>query len=539
MIKVSQKSLFRKLQYLAWLGLIFLVVAVCIKKLYLFPGVSEILTSADMIQLPTLFLDLQADLNNFWHWQLPDAPYYFPDTLVFLLINYLVQDLPWSILLYSWAQSLGLIIGLSWIYFELGGKKIQFFWTILLGSLLLFSLAYTVLFDEVAVNLVTPYVFSLVSYIHFGTYLCYVFCFAACLKYYRTPQKYLAGAIVCVTLITTASDLLFAVTFTIPLILTIAICSWNRLISSKKHQVFLTALFVASLVGYIYNKYFDPLGATASIKLKPTKAITSIESLLNNLWQMPGEQKVFMSLTILLPLCYLLWQLKAARTRINSAAGNDLNDPNLSSLVASLFVLISCATNLAVVIIVGKYTGVSRARYLITLYYMPGMMALLLLALQFERGRIKSQASITLATATAIGVTAWSVLLGQQAPVLSKIVPPDYAKCFDLEQPQAGLADYWYTKPLIAFSQRRIQIATINDQGEPYTWNSNRNWYRDSWQNPGSPPMFKFIIMANLNPEAITRLYGQPKQTEVCSNTEIWWYDDQQKIYDNLMRDGL
>ncbi|MEL6910611.1 MAG: hypothetical protein AAFO85_10445, partial [Cyanobacteria bacterium J06598_4] len=121
MIKVSQKSLFRKLQYLAWLGLIFLVVAVCIKKLYLFPGVSEILTSADMIQLPTLFLDLQADLNNFWHWQLPDAPYYFPDTLVFLLINYLVQDLPWSILLYSWAQSLGLIIGLSWIYFELGG----------------------------------------------------------------------------------------------------------------------------------------------------------------------------------------------------------------------------------------------------------------------------------------------------------------------------------------------------------------------------------------------------------------------------------
>ena len=122
---------------------------------------------------------------------------------------------------------------------------------------------------------------------------------------------------------------------------------------------------------------------------------------------------------------------------------------------------------------------------------------------------------------------------------MSKIVPPDYANCFNLEQPQAGLADYWYSKPLIAFSQRKIQIATINELGEPYTWNSNRNWYRDSWQNPGSPPTFEFIIMANLDPEAITQRYGQPDRTEVCSNTEIWWYKNPQKVYDNLMRDGL
>lgn len=538
MVKILRKSLLGKLQYVAWIGLIFLVLTVCIKKLYLFPGVGSMLTSADMIQLPTLFLDLQADLNNFWDWQLPDAPYYFPDTLIFLLINYLVKDSLWSILLYSLAQSLGLIISLSWIYFELGGRKIQFFWTLYLGSIILFTVVYTALFDKISNNLLIPYVFSLVSYIHFGTYLCYVFCFAASLKYFRTQKKYLAWAVVCITLITTASDLLFAITFTVPFIFTIVICNRYRLINSKKHQFFLTVLFLASLAGYIYNKYFDSLGATAPVKLKLTKAIASIGSLFSSLWEMPLDQKVFMSLTILLPLCYLVWHLKIASNKI-SAVRNGSNNPYLPSFIASLFVITSCMVNLAVVIILGKYTGVSKARYLITLYYMPGLMTLLLLGLQFERAKIKSKTSITLATATVIGVSALSILLGQQEPIMSEIVPPDYASCFDLEQPQAGLADYWYTKPLIAFSQRRIQIATINDQGEPYTWNSNRNWYRDSWQNPGSPPMFRFIIMANLDPGAITQRYGQPDKTEACSNTEIWWYNKPQKIYDSLMRDGL
>lgn len=51
--------------------------------------------------------------------------------------------------------------------------------------------------------------------------------------------------------------------------------------------------------------------------------------------------------------------------------------------------------------------------------------------------------------------------------------------------------------------------------------------------------MFEFIIMANLNSGAIAQRYGQPDKTEVCFNTEIWWYDHPQKIYDNLMRDGL
>ena len=224
--------------------------------------------------------------------------------------------------------------------------------------------------------------------------LCVLFC--SCLKYYRIQNKYLAWAIISIALITTASDLLFAITFTVPFIFTIVICSRNSLINSKKHRVFLGLLFIASLVGYIYNKYFDPLGATASIKLKPTKAITSIESLLSSLWQMPLDQKVFMSVTIFLPLCYLAWHLKVASSKITSDVEDGFNNLNKRSFLASLFVITSCVTNLAAVIILGKYTGISEARYLITLYYMPGLMALLLISLQFERAKIRYKISTIL-----------------------------------------------------------------------------------------------------------------------------------------------
>lgn len=51
--------------------------------------------------------------------------------------------------------------------------------------------------------------------------------------------------------------------------------------------------------------------------------------------------------------------------------------------------------------------------------------------------------------------------------------------------------------------------------------------------------MFEFIIMADLKPEAITQRYGQPEKTEVCSNIEIWRYDEPHEIYESLMQDGL
>lgn len=80
----SNHYLTKAFHYGSWLCLILLVLITCVRTLYLFPGTSNILTNADLIQLPTMFLDLNVELSNFWGWKLPEAPYYFPDTVVFL-----------------------------------------------------------------------------------------------------------------------------------------------------------------------------------------------------------------------------------------------------------------------------------------------------------------------------------------------------------------------------------------------------------------------------------------------------------------------
>ena len=81
-----------------------------------------------------------------------------------------------------------------------------------------------------------------------------------------------------------------------------------------------------------------------------------------------------------------------------------------------------------------------------------------------------------------------------------------------------------------------MQIATITDSGEAYYWNNNRYWYEDSWTNPGNKPQFQFIFMRSLNQQAIIKRYGQPDRIEPCNESEIWWYDKQEQIYSQLMK---
>ncbi|MGL5940342.1 MAG: hypothetical protein ACRC2S_08150 [Waterburya sp.] len=108
-----------------------------------------------------------------------------------------------------------------------------------------------------------------------------------------------------------------------------------------------------------------------------------------------------------------------------------------------------------------------------------------------------------------------------------------------MNKPSAGLAGYWQSKPLITFSQRQIQIATINEQGEPSVGNNNRYWYTDSWENAGSIPQFQFIFMRSLDQNAIAHRYGNPDRIEACTDSEIWWYNSPQTVYSKLMYQGL
>jgi hypothetical protein len=518
-------------------GLILLGLINFLDILYLFPGTSSILTDADLIQLPTMFLDLQVNIGNFWGWKLPDAPYYFPDTIVFLLINFLVQNSWWSMAIYSLVQIGLLILSLYWLHWELQGRKPKVFLIVCLGTLLIFSKIYTSIFSYPQ-GLITPYIYSLSSYIHFGTYVCSLTCLAGSLNYIRTEKKLLLLIVVFISILTTASDLIFVVYFTIPFIVTINLGITANLLARSQTKYISYILFFASFIAYIFNKYIDPLAATTTVEIRLDKILLSINTMVHDLLQAPLNEKLFLTATILLPLMYLSLYIFQLNQKIKTN-NTQISKNNIIWLVC-LFIILGCSCNLFAVIILGKYTTIPHTRYLLFLYYSPSIISLVLISLNLEKINNKYFNNIITGMIVLLSLITFSSLFTQKWQPITRIIsPPDYAACFNFNKPSAGLAGYWQSKPLITFSQRKIQIATINEQGEPSIGNNNRYWYTDSWQNPGSLPQFQFIFMNSLDYHAIANRYGNPDKIETCIDSEIWWYDNPQLVYSKLMQEGL
>jgi hypothetical protein len=547
-MKTSHNNWLIKVLYsVGWLCLVVLVLITCVHTLYLFPGTIDLLTNADIIQLPTMFLDLKADLGNFWGWQLPEAPYYFPDTLVFLLVNWLVQDSWHSVAVYSLVQACLVVFSLSWLYQEVGGKRREVFLIVLLAISLAFTNIYTTIFSGPQ-GFVAPYIYYLASYIHFGTYICSLICLAGSLTYLRTGKKTLLAVVTTIVFLTTASDLIFAIYFTIPFIITLAIASKARLFSfSVIINRLYCLMFSASLIAYAFNKYFDPLATTVPREIKLSKIILSIKTIGIDLLQTSISEQIFLTCAIILPLSYLIAitvRLSIKYDKTNSAiASPDFNssdntDRSIFQFIVCLYVALAVIANIIAVMVLGKYTEVAFVRYFILVYYSPGLIALILVSLALEK--IRHINNIAIAVAVVVTINASTSIVTKESPSISQFFsPPDYASCFALDRPQAGLAGYWQSKPLIAFSQRKVQIATIQEQGRPMTFNNNRYWFTNSWTNPGSLPEFQFIFMKSLDENVIETRYGKPDSIEACTDSEIWWYNDSQALYSNLMKGGL
>lgn len=538
-MKLLRDRQLNKIFYLAgWLCFVLLVVVDCVRTLYLFPGTSNILTDADLIQLPTMFLDLKVDLANFWGWKLPEAPYYFPDTVIFLLINWLVQNTWRSIIVYSLVQACLLVLALSWIYREMGGKKTTVFLTVLLGTMSIFTKIYTSLFQSTQ-GLITPYIYYLCSYIHFGTYICALICLAASLMYLKHSNNFLLIAIILLIFLTTASDLLFAIYFTLPLIATLLIANKSKIfLIDRKIKRFCYLIFLTSLLAYIYNKYFDILASTTTVEIKLGKIFISIKTILVDLWNRELSEQIFLFSAIIIPLIFIIFFIYTSLNNNGTYNSFQKDRAKTYALIASIYVISAVILNLLAVIILGKYTTIPDSRYLTFVYYSPGAIALTSIGLWLEK--IKQIGKIAVATSVTLSIIAATSLATKEFPAISRVLsPPNYATCFNLDLPQAGLAGYWQSKPLIAFSQGKIQIATVTEEGKPSIGNSNRYWYTDSWAKPGTLPQFRFILMKSLDKKAIAFRYGQPDRIEACVNSEIWWYDNPEVIYSQLMRDGL
>lgn len=516
-------------------GLFFLVFSSCIYILYLVTDVSALATNADMVQLPTMLLDFKSNPSNLWGWKLPDAPYYFPDTLVFFSVGFLVNNSLLTIIIYSLIQNYLLFWSLRWLYYELGGKKLLIYDLCFLLALLLFT-AYHISDLSSFPNITGVYLIYLLSYTHFGAYIASIFSLATWFYYLHTNnfKVLIIGALI--VFLTTASDFLLIIYFTLPLLIVMGVSFKLKLINKARLKISASVFIISSAFAYIFNKTIDPWSSKLKLQLDWTNIGNSLAMFADDILQkMTYSEKLLILSLVIIPLTYCLFSLGSEFKSIKQNNLLESNQINKEIFCLKLFILLAAVINLISVLGLGKYIDWGSMRYFLPIYYSPLIFSLLLLSLSLEK--LHKQFLKIIQTGLIIIISAISFILTSSLeikPATEILPPPNYMACFH-RNAIAGLAGYWESKPIILFSHRKVQIATVTDTGEPYYWNNNRYWYEDSWIKPGNKPQFQFIFMRSLKTEKILHKYGQPDRIESCADSEIWWYNNSKQVYSKLM----
>jgi hypothetical protein len=141
---------------------------------------------------------------------------------------------------------------------------------------------------------------------------------------------------------------------------------------------------------------------------------------------------------------------------------------------------------------------------------------------------------LPVATITAGLAMVW-LSQGVHAPRLLRWRSP-LAACLQKAGLHAGLADYWLARRTAAASDWQLQVDQLGGTGEAFYWGNDRFWFTHDIHDSARRPPYRFIVMDRLPVPQITAVYGRPDHVMLCDATEVWVYDDPDRLYRDLER---
>jgi hypothetical protein len=485
-------------------------------------------TQSDTLYLPALFSDLHRDLGSFQHWHFPAAPSFFPDMLIYGAADAAVSDFRSTLVLFAILQLLLLYLG-SWLLMrELAPCRFTSFtlcfWSVLVGATLL---SY-VLGGPLAVR---RFMYVMLPVHHFGAFLIGIYCLALVLAYLRAQRAWLLCLLTALTLATAASDLIFVIYFIAPMLglLLILMAESARFRAALRLCVILAG---AGLVGHLLRRCIPNVG-----DLDAYAAVVSRSpwvSLRGLVWLLMGEnigEVLFATAFVVVP-----WQQMAKRSLRPLTAWLRRRPTALSP--AEMFVVYSVGAA-AIIMVVVAYMGLldtirARTRYLMPVNFLPVLWLIFLLTPRLQAcwerlpsaRRVVCRAGATAAGLLAIGA---GLIWGVPMSAASALQAPAAVQCFGRTE-QAGFADYWMTKPLTMFSDRRLHVGQLRPDAKLLYWVNNDAWLDRSWAESPDGPRPSFIYMLGLDPQQIENQFGRPTRVVACDGSEIWYYDDAEQL---------
>jgi len=462
--------------------------------------ISRILFNADILYFPVLYKDIFIDGYHLDGWNIPGAPNFFPDMLVYFFLMYLSNSVPVSMFLFAFFQLLTILLLFKYIV-KLAFPEISLY-PVMLGNLLL-SLFFMVTFIDNE-----PYIsFHLVSNTyHLGTFVNALIALLLALRFLITGKPIYLIVFALLGTLAFVSDRLFIILFCLPF--TGAILLFVRKKENFRKLLSLAiALFVIVAAGLII---FDRITHNHTIHLAKAyfdinlNGITnSWKSLFYNLSVYFSDFKIFTLIICISILGLAISIYMLIRSFREIWKGFLIKDglPEMMNTFFVLFMLIVFFTP----VFTGSFQGFDTIRYNIFVFYL-GLMffGVLLVKLFHQNPMIKKAVKVSSLLLSLILTIYIGIYLVRNKPVTGVkeffAYYPEISQCIDSMdvkyELKHGLTTYWLGKPGTLFSKRDVRLYTVYDENlVPYSHVGNENWYYETGYGKYDPPLFNFLIL--------------------------------------------
>jgi hypothetical protein len=297
--------------------------------------------NSDALYIPALYRDLFSQYSIFG-WTPPSVPYFFPDIPLYFIINFLVGNFHWAIVLYGIVQSLLWIIGVIHLSNKIFTPRKSIQALIVFGGIVLFLLF--------SVGKCPAFLPMFLSEYHFGAALILIFSLSLVVQILKcgvntnkTVRSYIALFIL--STLTIASDAIYVVQFLMPVLLSLLLLFLVSMISTK-HLLYLyisltPSIPIAGWIGrslLIFRKSQPHHKITlAEIIARALRASREILQWAENLWFSHTLLLIFQIVWIAFVVISLILLFLSLRKALKERATR-LKDAN-AMVVAGLFVL--------------------------------------------------------------------------------------------------------------------------------------------------------------------------------------------------------
>jgi len=480
--------------------IVWALVVALIVLLYWFAFLSDLgksmLFSSDALYLPSLYRDFFQDGYTLNGWTLNQASNFFPDMLLFFLLNAISGDFIIATFCYTVIQYFAIIYIFYLIFKQV--KPISSLSTFAPAIFLFASYLFLAFIDT---EIWEPMLLNQNSF-HNSAFIMALLCVYLFLKHFNTKTPKALVAILVLSALSGSCDKLFFICFTIPVSLVVIVLyffnkDWKMLTKFLVVFAIGTILAIALWIFFKNNPYFR--------LYKPYGEMTS--EYIRHSWDMfSGQMYGFLTtrsfrmfLTYLSLFSYIAVVQYVFRKTFKLIKEKKQADPMFAF---QLFVLFFTPIVLFTPVVAGSYDNLASLRYNYFPYLLLPFNTVVLLSNWLNKHKVFR----IITNATLSSLIIGYLLIHYPVRELGKGLEcffnfyPERARIIDSyfsdeETLKYGIIDdYWTAKQVTMFSKKKVRLYYSWDWGEPWLHATNKHWFIDQDKGKYAHCEFTFLV---------------------------------------------